>query len=62
MGYVILLSLLVLPLSVIEPKLLAFVLITRILFTGTDIIGLSPLIEVGIKPENSATPQDKPKS
>jgi uncharacterized protein (TIRG00374 family) len=62
-GYVILLSLLLgLPLTVIDPKLLAFALITRILFTGTDIIGLNPLIKVGINPKNSATAQDKPKS
>jgi hypothetical protein len=56
-GYVILLSLLLgLPISVVDPRLLAFALITRALFTGTDIIGLSPLIKVGITPENSATP------
>ena len=62
-GYVILLSLLLgLPLTAIEPKLLAFALITRILFTGTDIIGISPLIKVGINPENSPISQDKPKS
>jgi uncharacterized membrane protein YbhN (UPF0104 family) len=51
-GYVILLSLLLgLPISVVDPKLLAFALITRALFTGTDIIGLSPLIKVGLKPD-----------
>ena len=49
-GYVLLLSLLLgLPLTAIDPKLLAFALITRALFTGTDIIGVSPLLKVGIK-------------
>ncbi len=52
-GYVLLLQLLLgLPLTSIDPKLLAFAFITRILFTGTDIIGLSPLIKVGLNPEN----------
>jgi uncharacterized membrane protein YbhN (UPF0104 family) len=51
-GYVLLLSLLLgLPLTAINPSLLAFALITRVLFTGTDIIGLSPLIKVGINPD-----------
>ena len=51
-GYVLLLSLLLgLPLTTIEPKLLAFALITRVLFTGTDIIGLSPLVKIGLSPE-----------
>jgi len=54
-GYVILLSLLLgIPISPnhIDPKLMAFALIARALFTGTDIIGLSPLIKVGLKPKN----------
>jgi uncharacterized membrane protein YbhN (UPF0104 family) len=51
-GYVLLLQLLLgLPLTSIDPKLLAFAFITRILFTGTDIIGLSPLVKVGLNPE-----------
>jgi hypothetical protein len=53
-GYVILLSLLLgIPInpSHIEPKLVAFALITRALFTGTDIIGVSPLLKVGLKPK-----------
>lgn len=40
-----------LPLTAIDPRLLAFAFITRALFTGTDIIGLSPLVKVGFKPE-----------
>lgn len=49
-GYVLLLSILLgLPLTAIDPKLLAFALITRALFTGTDIIGVSPLLKVGFK-------------
>ena len=49
-GYVILLRLLdpQLPLSVA----VAFALIARALFTGTDIIGISPLIKVGLKPKS----------
>jgi uncharacterized membrane protein YbhN (UPF0104 family) len=53
-GYVILLSLLLgIPInpSHIEPKLMAFALIARALFTGTDIIGVGPLIRVGLKPK-----------
>jgi len=51
-GYVFLLQLLLgLPLTAIDPRLLAFAFITRALFTGTDIIGLSPLVKVGLKPE-----------
>jgi len=52
-GYVILLSLLLkLPLLPPDPRLVAFALIARALFTGTDIIGLSPLIKVGLKPKS----------
>lgn len=52
-GYVILLQLLLgMSLESIDPKLLAFALITRALFTGTDIIGIGPLIKVGIKADN----------
>lgn len=51
-GYVILLQLLLgMPLSHIDPKLVAFALIVRALFTGTDIIGVSPLLKVGLKPK-----------
>jgi uncharacterized membrane protein YbhN (UPF0104 family) len=50
-GYVLLLQILLrLPLSSINPNLVAFALITRALFTGTDIIGVSPLLKVGLKP------------
>jgi uncharacterized membrane protein YbhN (UPF0104 family) len=50
-AYVLLLQLLLgLPLSSINPSLVAFALITRALFTGTDIIGISPLLKVGAKP------------
>jgi uncharacterized membrane protein YbhN (UPF0104 family) len=53
-GYVLLLQLLLgLHLTAIDPKLLAFALITRALFTGTDIIGLSPLIKVGLNPKEN---------
>jgi uncharacterized membrane protein YbhN (UPF0104 family) len=56
-GYVLLLQLLLgMSLTVIDPKLLAFAFITRILFTGTDIIGLGPLIKVGLKTENESKP------
>jgi uncharacterized membrane protein YbhN (UPF0104 family) len=49
-GYVLLLQLLLgMPLTNIDPRLLAFALITRALFTGTDIIGVSPLLKVGLK-------------
>ena len=51
-GYVLLLHILLgLPLSTINPSLVAFALITRALFTGTDIIGISPLLKVGLKPK-----------
>ncbi len=62
-GYVLLLTLLLgLPLTVIDPKLLAFALITRILFTGTDIIGISPLVKVGLKPDAAVAAQVDSKS
>jgi uncharacterized membrane protein YbhN (UPF0104 family) len=49
-GYVLLLQLLLgMPLTSVDPRLLAFALITRALFTGTDIIGVSPLLKVGLK-------------
>jgi uncharacterized membrane protein YbhN (UPF0104 family) len=51
-GYVLLLQLLLgLPLSTINPNLVAFALITRALFTGTDIIGITPLLKAGTKPK-----------
>ena len=51
-GYVLLLHVLLgLPLSTINPRLVAFALITRALFTGTDMIGISPLLKVGLKPK-----------
>lgn len=50
-GYVLLLHMLLgLPLSSINPSFVAFALITRALFTGTDIIGISPLLKAGLKP------------
>jgi uncharacterized membrane protein YbhN (UPF0104 family) len=51
-GYVILLSLLLkMPINPnsIDPRLVAFALITRALFTGTDIIGIGPLLKIGLK-------------
>jgi uncharacterized protein (TIRG00374 family) len=51
-GYVLLLHILLgLPLSTINPRLVAFALITRALFTGTDIIGITPLLKAGSKPK-----------
>jgi uncharacterized membrane protein YbhN (UPF0104 family) len=51
-GYVLLLHVLLeLPLSAINPNLVAFALITRALFTGTDMIGISPLLKAGLKPK-----------
>ncbi len=53
-GYVLLLQLLLgLPLTSIDPRLLAFALITRALFTGTDIIGIGPLLKVGLKRDST---------
>ncbi len=50
-GYVLLLHIFLgMPLSTINPRLVAFALITRALFTGTDIIGSSPLLKAGLKP------------
>ncbi len=49
-GYVVLLSLLLkLPLDPLDSTLVVFALITRVLFTGTDIIGIVPLLKVGLK-------------
>jgi len=49
-GYVLLLHLLVgLPLSPVNPSFVAFALIARVLFTGTDIVGIGPLLKVGLK-------------
>lgn len=57
-GYVLLLHLLNgLPLSAVNPSFVAFALITRVLFTGTDIIGLGPLLKVGLKPDETALPE-----
>ena len=57
-GYVLLLQLLLgMSLTTISPQLVAFALITRALFTGTDIIGISPLLKVGSKPEIRQTLQ-----
>ena len=51
-GYVLLLHILLgLPLSPVNPSLVAFALITRALFTGTDIIGITPLLKAGLKPK-----------
>jgi uncharacterized membrane protein YbhN (UPF0104 family) len=51
-GYVLLLQLLLgLSLTTINPRLVAFALITRALFTGTDIIGVTPLLKAGSKPK-----------
>ena len=51
-GYVLLLHILLgLPLSPVNPSLVAFALITRALFTGTDIIGIAPLLKAGTKPK-----------
>jgi uncharacterized membrane protein YbhN (UPF0104 family) len=53
-GYVLLLHILLgIPLSSINPNLVAFALITRALFTGTDIIGIGPLIKVGLKQDSA---------
>ncbi len=58
-GYVLLLNILLgLPLSSVNPSLVAFALITRALFTGTDIIGVSPLLKVGLKPKSQEPVQE----
>jgi len=44
-GYVLFLTLLGMPIQ----EAIAFALIARLLFTGTDIIGLQPLLKVGLK-------------
>jgi uncharacterized protein (TIRG00374 family) len=52
-GYVLLLQILHgEPLSTINPSFVAFALITRVLFTGTDIIGIVPLLKTGTKPKS----------
>jgi uncharacterized membrane protein YbhN (UPF0104 family) len=59
-GYVLLLQLLLgLPLTTIDPRLLAFALITRALFTGTDIIGIGPLLKVGLKKDSTIMPKSQ---
>ncbi len=59
-GYVLLLQLLLgLPLTSIDPRLLAFAFITRVLFTGTDIIGIGPLLKVGLKQDQTMTAKMK---
>lgn len=59
-GYVLLLQLLLgLPLATIDPRLVAFALITRALFTGTDIIGIGPLLKVGLKRDSAIASQVK---
>jgi len=59
-GYVLLLQLLLgLPLTSIDPRLLAFALITRALFTGTDIIGIGPLLRVGLKRGSTTMPKSQ---
>ena len=59
-GYVLLLQLLLgLPLTSIDPRLLAFAFITRALFTGTDIIGIGPLLKVGLKQDLAMTAKIK---
>lgn len=48
-GYVLLLQILLgIPFTNVDPRLLAFALITRALYTGTDIIGIVPLLKVGL--------------
>jgi uncharacterized membrane protein YbhN (UPF0104 family) len=60
-GYVLLLQLLLgLGLTSVDPRLLGFAFITRILFTGTDIIGLTPLIKVGLNPDAEKVSQPNP--
>jgi uncharacterized protein (TIRG00374 family) len=53
-GYVLLLHILHgIPISPINPSFVAFALITRALFTGTDIIGIGPLLKVGLKQDSA---------
>jgi uncharacterized protein (TIRG00374 family) len=57
-GYVLMLHLLHgLPLSPVNPSFVAFALITRVLFTGTDIIGIGPLLKVGLKRDGASLPE-----
>ncbi len=59
-GYVLLLHLLLgIPLSPINPSFVAFALIARVLFTGTDIIGIGPLLKAGLKPEEVLMPKGR---
>ncbi|UCE95894.1 MAG: flippase-like domain-containing protein [Candidatus Bathyarchaeota archaeon] len=52
-GYVLLLHILHgLPISPVNSSFVAFALITRALFTGTDIIGIGPLLKVGLKQDS----------
>jgi uncharacterized membrane protein YbhN (UPF0104 family) len=62
-GYVLLLQLLLgLPLATIDPRLLVFALITRALFTGTDIIGIGPLLKAGLKRDSTNNVQSQGES
>jgi uncharacterized protein (TIRG00374 family) len=62
-GYVLFLQLLLgLPLSAVNPKIVAFALVTRVLFTGTDIIGISPLLKAGLTPAVHASLREVPSS
>ncbi len=59
-GYVLLLHLLVgMPLSPINPSFVAFALIARALFTGTDIIGIGPLLKAGLKKDKWVQREEK---
>ena len=61
-GYVLLLHLLLgMSLSPINPSFVAFALIARVLFTGTDIIGIGPLLKAGLKREKIVMPRKEPK-
>jgi hypothetical protein len=51
-----------LPATNVDPRLLAFALIARALFTGTDIIAIGPLIRVGFKKDEAANAQPVPAS
>jgi len=53
-GYVLFLHVLLgQPLSPVNPSFVAFALITRALFTGTDIIGIGPLLKLGLKQDST---------
>jgi len=59
-GYVLLLHLLVgLPLSPVNPSFVAFALVARVLFTGTDIVGIGPLLKVGLKEDSEIMSEAK---